>query len=301
MTKHLSHSQEKDKKDDAGQPDLPGIGLRIAFALLFILVIAVTGVFLVIAGIVPNPPSSPTGGHQLRTSGDAQGALVVTDEQDESDMSLNELFGLGRVDSVRLIGDSITAGYLCDGFDTLPTGPTMVYSGPEGTAFEVSDKIPCWANDFRTWATDHGVTSFVNAGVSGWRMQYLAEHPEAWLGDGADVIVVMLGTNDASKCSIDDFRSYAETALDAAAAKCKRLVVVTPPDNRRTDARVLYSIDQVDEVLTQICEQRGYEHYSLYDALELYSDDFNRDQVHPTSAGSHKLWLSLKEQMGLAD
>ena len=78
---------------------------------------------------------------------------------------LAKMIAAGDIRSIRLIGDSITAGWLCDGFGEYPDTDVVIYSGPQGTYNETSPQVACWANDFRAWATAHGVTSFVNAGI----------------------------------------------------------------------------------------------------------------------------------------
>ena len=175
----------------------------------------------------------------------------------------------------------------------------MIYSGGEGTYYETPTYVACWTNAFREYTQAHGVGSFVNAGVSGFRMQYLAEDPSAWLGDGADVIVVMLGTNDAAKVSVEEYRAYAEQALLAAQERCRHLVVVSPPNNERTDANNLYDMSAIDEVLVELCAEHGWEHVSLLDVLAIGTDDFYEDQVHPTARGSAKLWEALKQRLSL--
>ena len=212
---------------------------------------------------------------------------------------LASMIAAGEVSSIRVVGDSITAGYLIDGYDASSDTGVVVYQGGEGTYLETPTTVACWANAFRTYAREHGVKSFVNAGVSGFRMQYLAEEPDAWLGDGADVIVVMLGTNDAAKVPIEDFAAYAEQALTAAEARCKHLVVVSPPANERTDAVNLYGMDQIDHALGCVCTAHGWEHVSLLDVLQVDTDDFFEDQVHPTASGSAKLWDALRTRLGL--
>ncbi len=214
--------------------------------------------------------------------------------------SLAGMLAAGSVTSIRVIGDSITAGYLTDGYGEIPDTPTIVYAGSEGVYHETAPEVRCWTNDFRSYATDHGVTSFVNAGICGFRMQYLAEEPDAWLGGDTDVIVVMLGSNDAAKESVEDFRSFAETALTAAEGHCAHLVVVSPPDNDRTDAVNLYGMDQIDSVLAELSAAHGWEHVSLLDVLQIVSDDLNPDQAHPTTSGSDKLWEAFHDRLGLA-
>lgn len=228
----------------------------------------------------------------------AEPAPVVETPQDLSTFAGR--MAAAQVPSIRVLGDSITAGYLLDGFDDDSDTGVVVYEGGEGTYYETPTYVRCWANAFREYAASHGVGSFVNAGVSGFRMQYLADEPSAWLGDGADTIVVMLGTNDAAKESVEDFRYYTEQALTEAAQRCNHLVVVSPPNNDRSDAQNLYGMDQIDQVLTEVCAAHGWEHISLLDVLEVYTDDFFDDEVHPSEQGSAKLWQAFHDRLGLA-
>ncbi|HAM08672.1 MAG TPA: GDSL family lipase, partial [Collinsella sp.] len=212
---------------------------------------------------------------------------------------LADMFAKGEVKSIRVLGDSITAGLGCDGYGVDSDTGTVVYSGPQGSYQESATTVSTWANDFRSYAAQRGVTNFVNAGVSGFKMQYLAEDPAAWLGDGADVIVVVLGTNDAARRTAEEFSADAEIGLKAAAAKCKLLIVVSPPQNRRTDATNNFSMQRADQILTSLCKMKGYVHASFLNTLQLDTADFNDDELHPTTAGSHKLWQALKTQLAL--
>ena len=254
---------------------------------------------------VPDAPDHGTGTKDASGSANGNGATADGSSSGQTAASpvvsdkLSRMFEEGQVQSIRIIGDSITAGYGCDGYGVASDTNVTVYSGREGAYKETATTVGCWANDFRAYALQHGVTNFVNAGVSGFRMQYLAEDPSSWLGDGADVIVVMLGTNDASRRTEAEFSADAEIALNAAAAKCKLLIVVTPPDNARTDATNNFSMQRVDQVLTSLCKLKGYVHASFLNTLELYTADYNSDQCHPTSEGSHKLWAAFKEQLAL--
>lgn len=210
---------------------------------------------------------------------------------------LARMFDAGEVGSIRLIGDSITAGWACDGYG--PFTDTVIYATEEESFLETGPEVSCWANDFRAYAAERGVASFVNAGIPGAKMQWLAEDPEAWILESADVIFVMLGTNDAVYYTPEEFRANAEAGLSAVAAACKLMVVLSPPTNERTDSVNLYGPEVLDEVLTGLCEERGWQHLSLLNAVQLYTDDFNDDQVHPTSSGQHKLWERIRTEYGL--
>lgn len=204
-----------------------------------------------------------------------------------------------EVSSVLLIGDSLTAGYGCDSYDRYAAGSRVVYDGPEGTYRETPGDARCWANEFREYASGHGVAEFANAGISGAKMWWLARSPESWLGDGADAIVVMLGTNDAVYSTPDQFEADAEKALSAAASKCRCLVVMSPPANDRTDATNRYGIEVIDERLRTVCERNGWCHVSLLDALDAGAGDLNDDMCHPTTQGSHRIWERMREALGL--
>ena len=244
--------------------------------------------------------AAPSGEPEQQENRQSTEFTIVEPGAQEADLStLAGRMAAGQVSSIRVIGDSITAGYLIEGFDAPSDTGVVVYSGGEGTYYETATTVASWTNSFRSYAAQHGVGGFVNAGVSGFRMSYLADDPDAWLGEGADVIVVMLGTNDAAKESVDDFRAYAEQALTSAAARCQHLVVVSPPDNDRTDATNLYGMDQIDEVLRSVSESHGWEHISLYDVLDPHSSDLFEDHCHPTAQGSAKLWAAFAERLGL--
>lgn len=298
MARHMRPSRQDARGRGGRRPRRSLVPLAVAAIAVVAVVVALQVRGCGGGGAAP----ASEGGAVASTATSASDSQATPDSSPASSLDQSSLAGMiqaGEVSSIRLVGDSITAGYGCDGYDQAATTQVVAYSGSLGTYYETPESVRCWANDFREWATAHGVGTFVNAGVSGFRMQYLAEEPDAWLGDGADVIVVMLGTNDAAKEPVSSFREYATQALAAAASKCRHLVVVSPPNNQRTDATNLYGMDQVDEALTQICEEQGYEHVSLYDVLQVGTSDLNADQCHPTTSGSDKLWAALEERLNL--
>lgn len=298
MARHMRPSRQDARGRGGRRPRRSLVPLAVAAIAVVAVVVAVQVRGCGGGGAAP----ASEGGAVASTATSASDSQATPDSSPASSLDQSSLAGMiqaGEVSSIRLVGDSITAGYGCDGYDQAATTQVVAYSGSLGTYYETPESVRCWANDFREWATAHGVGTFVNAGVSGFRMQYLAEEPDAWLGDGADVIVVMLGTNDAAKEPVSSFREYATQALAAAASKCRHLVVVSPPNNQRTDATNLYGMDQIDGALTQICEEQGYEHVSLYDVLQVGISDLNADQCHPTTSGSDKLWAALEERLDL--
>ena len=227
-------------------------------------------------------------------------ASVIIEDQSEKTAPTSvfaRLLDEGRVSSIRLIGDSITAGYLCDGYG--PTTNIVVYDGPYGQFSETAPEVDCWANRFRSYAAGRGVGSFVNAGVNGAKMRWLSEDASAWIRESADVIFVMLGTNDAVYHSGDEYRAFAEEGLSSVAESCSHMVVMAPPDNAWTDYEKQMFQDEVERVLSDVCSAHGWEFISLYNAIQTGTDQFNEDQCHPSSKGSAMLWDSIVQQLGL--
>ena len=218
-------------------------------------------------------------------------------QEEQAGSEFARMLEAGEVSSIRLIGDSITAGFLCDGYG--PCTDLVIYDGPYGTFQETAPEVGCWANEFRSYAGEHGVASFVNAGICGAKMRWLAEDPGAWILESADVIFVMLGTNDAVYHTVEEYRAFAEMGLSAVEAACRHMVVMAPPDNAWTDYGKEMSQADVESVLRELCEAHGWCFISLLNAVELGTDDLNPDQCHPSSKGSHAMWEHMKESLGL--
>lgn len=228
---------------------------------------------------------------------DEQSEGIASQDADHASSWFAEHLAVGEVSSIRLIGDSITAGFGCDGYGA--TTDLVIYDGPEGRFRETAPEVSCWANDFRAYAETHGVASFVNAGISGAKMRWLAENPAAWIGDGADVIFVMLGTNDAVYHTQDEYREFAEKGLTAVSEACGHLVVMAPTNNNWSDYEPSFGPAELEPILRDISNAHGWDFISFLNVLELGSDQFLPDQCHPTSKGSHDMWTYLKAALGL--
>lgn len=211
-----------------------------------------------------------------------------------------QLFANGEVHSIRLVGDSITAGFGTDGYEDgdLTRRGVIVYDDDgELIHYESGHSARCWANELRAYANAHGVDNVVNAGINGWFMKSLAQNPAAWLGPGADVIVVALGTNDAGYYSAAEYGKDAAVALAAAADACKELVVVSPITDLRTEPEIVQPIADYRDVLQELCTQNDY---TFVDATQAVAPDQFGDQLHPTSEGSLAIWDCIRSVLDLS-
>ena len=207
----------------------------------------------------------------------------------------------GEYRSVRLIGDSITAGYATDDYedpDLVGTSKIIYDDGEGGIHYETTPEAKCWASDFRMWATGHGMTSFTNAGISGSFMQELAENPSAWIQEGADVIVVALGTNDAGYYGAQEYEQAARTALEAVEQSCKQVIVIAPVDDLRPEEMVVQPASEFGGILQRICEERGYLFVDPRAAVT--PNLFDPDGLHPNTQGSHAIWECIRQTLGLS-
>lgn len=220
--------------------------------------------------------------------------------EDERKTELATLLAQGKIDTIRLVGDSITAGFGTDDYvdpDMAGVGD-VIYDDGEGTVHrETSPSAQSWANAFRAYASEHGVSRFVNAGINGAFMACLAEHPRAWLGEGADVVFVALGTNDAGYYGPDEYRETSERALAAAADACRILVVVSPVSDLRPESMLVEPAGSLGDILREVCDDHGYLFVDARDAVA--PEQFNEDGLHPTTEGSLAIWSCLRQALDL--
>lgn len=221
-------------------------------------------------------------------------------ELNDSDLSkLAQLFNRGQVNSIRLIGDSITAGFGTDDYidgNSVDENRVIFDNGSE-VYRETPASVTCWANLFRRYAMQRGVRDFVNAGINGAFMNRLADYADAWLGDGADVVFVALGTNDAGYYGPQEFRETAQKALAAAAAKSKLVVVMAPVRDLRPESTLVEPAAELGDVLGELCEEQGYLFVDTRNAVtpEMFGDD----GLHPTSEGSQAIWKYIQKTLDL--
>lgn len=236
-------------------------------------------------------------------STDSDDAQASIDLEHPDASTFYKMVQAGQVSSIRLIGDSITEGYLTDGYTYVADGSDgaqVVYDIAGQTSYEPTTAAIDWANEFRDWATNHGVATFVNAGVGGKQMSDLASDVDGWARGGADVIFVCLGTNDAAYGTAQQYRQACEMALPALQSRCKLLVVMSPITDLRWQNGtypITTPISQMAAVLQEVCQEHDIVYLDMQNAVS--AENFNADGLHPTSAGSTQIWESLRQQLSL--
>lgn len=205
----------------------------------------------------------------------------------------------GDIDSVLVLGDSISAGQGADDFVD-PYDGRLLFTDYDGTSYyEPYPTNGGWVNGLRDYLGRAGVDEFVNASICGSSLWWLLGRFDLWAKDGADAIVVMLGTNDTLKYSGKTFYYVCSLALKELSNRCDYLLVILPPDNERIDLNAVFDIELADRIIEMVCEENGIECVSAYDAIEPGTSDYRWDQVHPTSSGHQKLWDYIAAEIGL--
>ena len=259
-------------------------------------------------------PSQDAGQQAATAKNEGSATNTATSSSDESESGwddtsleatnpnarLKAMLDAGEVRSIRLIGDSITEGVGTDGHvDPFVenTGVVIFDDGQGNVHYEATTAADDWANSFRSYAAQRGVKSFVNAGIGGAFMHELAENPDAWIREGADVIFVALGTNDAGYYGTGEYRQDARVALAAAAKKAKLVVGVAPVSDLRDTEMLVEPASALGDVLAQVCAEGGY---AFVDARDVSSPaQFIDDSLHPNSAGSQAIWSCIRRDLGL--
>ena len=203
-----------------------------------------------------------------------------------------------EIKSVLVVGDSISAGYGTAG--RMEGAPReILFTNDQGLTFVEPDNLNgSWANHLRTYLNGKRVNSFLNASISGSTFADLIDMFDLWVGDGADAIVVMLGTNDAARLSREEFEADATEALEKLAKRCDYLLVIAPPNNGWESESSELDAKDAEDMLSGICEEHGWDFISAYGALKPNTDDYQDDQVHPTSEGGEKLWEYIATSLG---
>ena len=250
--------------------------------------------------VATEKPGSSASAASSAGEGSANGKGDASLDSTKPNARLKVMLDEGEVSSIRLIGDSITEGVGTDGHvDPFVenTGVVIFDDGQGNVHYEATTAADDWANSFRSYAAQRGVKSFVNAGIGGAFMHELADNPDAWIREGADVIFVALGTNDAGYYGPEEYREDARVALAAAAKKAKLVVGVAPVSDLRDAEMLVEPASALGDVLAQVCTEGGY---AFVDARDVSSPaQFIDDNLHPNSAGSQAIWSSIRRDLGL--
>lgn len=143
----------------------------------------------------------------------------------------------------------------------------------------------------------------LNTAVSGWTVPDLLANWDRYAGRfGADIAMVMLGTNDA-RAGTDGVAAYRE-GLDEIVRRFQHdgatvVLQVPPPVHEKPSGRE--QIEAYRDVVRELGVERGLivvDHARAWDADEV--DDLLNDHIHPNAAGHRRMSETFLAATGLA-
>jgi lysophospholipase L1-like esterase len=233
-----------------------------------------------------------------------------------------------QVTKIKLIGDSITAGAQCTGYNVPANGRIILTGsrfndGGAGYAREAGTDwttFPSWANLFRKYInTNYPSIDFFNAGIGGLSLnEVLANYLTQIVTNTEDVLFIMLGVNDRASYSLSTFEANMRTFLDYAKARSNLIVLMSPPptlseftSNTPSSgfaAGYNFGSREIDNIYLKLSKEYNLPFISNYTKSSNYLAKtntafygvrgINADYTHPNTLGYKVVWQSMQEELG---
>lgn len=205
----------------------------------------------------------------------------------------------GEIKTIRVLGDSIAAGYGASGGD-YPFTSTSLFSDGSVTYFEPSHDRPTTINYLRNYMAQRG-GQLINASVPQYGNYQLYNRLGVDTLGSEDAAIVMLGTNDRLENS-DEFASNAEQYLSRVNSRYKQMYVVANVPALTGDQTI--SMQQERDILQRLCRRHGWTFVDLHGAFNSMStrmsglpplEGLYTDGVHPNRMGQDVMWSAFRQ------
>lgn len=127
----------------------------------------------------------------------------------------------------------------------------------------------------------------------------------------ADVLVLMLGTNDSKPQNwkgVEAYKESYEKLLDSYLKQEKKPIIyicTSPKAFYLDDGSIGYAafgiqpdvIDQIVEIQREVARERGYQIIDIYQAAEMHPEWFDEDGIHPTLEGARGLAETIAKEI----
>lgn len=243
--------------------------------------------------------------------------LKTTPKQvDENKSSLvitkfDEYTKANDIKKIKLIGDSITAG---NGLQSLyiPKDSRIIYDHNGEVFQEPSPGFPSWGNFFRKYIYENYSkdVEFINFGIGGKSAKWFLENIDFILDNNEDVVFVMLGTNDRSETTLEEYKKNIEMLLDRVNKEANYMIVMSPPPSKNDYAPFNFSPGEIDAVLKDIVKEKNYNFISHYDGINnffldnpiyKYEDVMEFKGAHPLVKGYEIMWETIYKELSLKE
>lgn len=211
--------------------------------------------------------------------------------------------------TIKLIGDSITAGVGGTGYDASADGGGVLlwnntYTNVKGT---------CWANMLKSyWEKKYGCT-VLNYGYSGIASAHIISHIDTLVEDSDDVVVCMIGTNDrngSQNTNLTDYMAKMHQIVNLVKAKGKDIILmanIPASVNNEANTPRVFHMEDVDNAVACVAAQNAMEYVSVYKLFTEYCkytgtsiDSLLSDGLHPNDNGYAVMFELISNALGIA-
>ena len=213
---------------------------------------------------------------------------------------------------IDLYGDSITAGQGATGH---VVDGQMIFEKGDEIYKEGCTTCDCWANLLRRWlAKKYPNIKFTNRGIGGKTVVWSNQNKE-YLVKSGDIAFIQLGTNDRWYTKPTDFKTNLKEFVEYVKGKYKLVIVMSATPCKNDDSTAItgkpaiFKSDDVDRLVTEVCQENRYYHISNYRSVYSYCerkglnfrDLFESSGSHPLDLGHKYIWDNIKKNLGIND
>ena len=212
------------------------------------------------------------------------------------------------IKSIKLIGDSITAGVGSSGHST-PETNTVIFEEKDEIYYEGKQTTKSWANLLRNYTQSIQIQlpEYLNAGIGGKSAEWTLHHIDSLIQD-EDVVFVMLGTNDRLNGTVEGYEEIMRELLSIIDERSELMIVMSPPPSSNSYADFNFEAKDIDTVLKRISDENDYNFISQYDAINNYLEENEEVEyedlmetvgAHPTDKGYEVMWKEIRKKFDL--
>jgi lysophospholipase L1-like esterase len=222
---------------------------------------------------------------------------------------MNQRISSGKRIKVKLIGDSITAGYGAPGY-SVPDNNPIIFKDSDNTIYrEASYNTNSYANYFRHFILGlNSNNEFYNWGIGSKSAIWWNQRKQNLASE--DIVFVMLGTNDRTAAtSLDDFKIQLTSLLLHLRSVSNYVVVMSanPISEVAESPNNKFSQLEANRAIKEICLENDFPFISHFDEFLSFSEteggftSLLADAIHPNESGYQLIWEKIQNSLNIYD
>ena len=211
--------------------------------------------------------------------------------------------------TIKLIGDSITAGVGGTGYDASSTG------GGEQIYGDVYQNVTghCWANSLKAyWESKFDDVTVINNGWSGIDTHHIIDYWNNLIDADDDIIICSIGTNDrAARDNIAEYITNLETIVKKAKAAQKQLVLVANIPASVSNENISdynFHMEDVEHAVRYVTDKYNIPFLNIYSLFIDYCESRNitidslldSGGLHPNDDGYDVMFKLITNAFGIS-